>query len=168
MVANYLILLAVGMAVLLSAPLHAAWQGAAGGTMLGKRLPALPQLVAQPRAGVVLVDFWEPRGEHCQDNVAVLNRLQRDFHPHGLTIVGIARAPPAGVADRARCGARDYPLVTDPDGALFAQLGFGTMPSAVLVDRNGIVVWQGDPGSLSRATIEQTLAAPAVGALLRW
>lgn len=188
MVANYLILLAIGLALLLSAPLHPAWTGAVDGRMLGKRMPATPRLVqhasaaagigavagkvagagAEANAGVMLVDFWTPGCVPCRDNVARLNRLQRDYRAHGLIVVGMARAPPVQLVELARRESRDYPLSSDPDGVMFAQLGLDSLPSAVLVDRNGIVVWQGDPANLGRATIERTLAAPALGALLRY
>lgn len=173
MIANYLILLAIALVLLLSAPLHAAWTSAVDGRMLGKRMPASTQLVQQagstgPAAGVMLVEFWAPGCVPCRDNVAVLNRLQRDYRAHGLTVVGLARAPPVQVAAPARRELRDYPLGNDPDGVVFAQLGLDSLPSAVLVDRNGMVVWQGDPANLGRVTIERTLAAPALGELLRY
>lgn len=196
MVSNYLILMAIGLALLLSAPLHAAWTNAVDGRMLGKRMPASTRLVQQASAGagigavavpvangnahadpgsgagassgVVLLDFWAPGCVPCRDNVAQLNRLQRDYRAHGLTVVGMARAPPVQVAALAQRELRDYRLGNDPDGVMFAQLGLDSLPSAVLVDRNGIVVWQGDPANLGRATIERTLAAPALGELLRY
>ena len=44
MIAKLLCSLAIGLALLLSAPLHAAWQNVVNGKMLGKRMPPLPLL----------------------------------------------------------------------------------------------------------------------------
>ncbi len=164
--------LLIGLALLLAAPLHAAWQSAVNGPMLGKRMPPLA-LQADAGAvgatqGVMLVDFWAPWCVPCREGVPWLNRLQRDYGPRGLRVVGIAREPPAELAAFTRRVPLDYPVGCDPDGVLFARMGLRSLPYAVLVDRNGIVVWQGDPAGLGRDTIEATLAAPALGALMRF
>ncbi|MDQ2823002.1 MAG: TlpA family protein disulfide reductase [Pseudomonadota bacterium] len=122
---------------------------------------------AREGAGVMLVDFSAPQCVPCSRNVTLLNRLQRDYRARGLTVVGMARAPPLHTASVVWDSPRDYALGSDPDGALSAQLGTNSMRPAVLVDRNGIIVWQGDPANLGRATIERTLSAPALGELLR-
>jgi len=207
MISKLVCLLAIGLALLLSAPLHAAWQSAVNGRMLGKRMPPLyvnvnlkqgatgtglagtsatTAAAAAPAAasrasaaaataataaegsGVVLVDFWAPWCVPCRESVPLLNRLQRDYGPRGLSVVGIAREPPAELAEFARRVPLAYPVGCDPGGALFAKFGLRSLPYAVLVDRNGIIVWQGNPANLSRRTIETTLATPALGALLRF
>ena len=172
MITRLLCMLAIGLALLLSAPLHAAWQSAVNGRMLGKRMPPLaPALLAAPPGaghGVLLVDFWAPWCVPCRESVPVLNRLQHTYGARGLRVVGMAREPPAELAAFARLVPLDYPVGCDPGGTLFMALGVHSLPYAVLVDRNGIIVWQGNPSSLRAGTIETTLAAPAVGALVRF
>lgn len=178
--------LLIGLALLLSAPLHAAWQSVVNGNWLGKRMPplALETRAVQPRMlsgaadgpgvargvgnDVTLVYFWAPWSVSCNERIPLLNALQATYRPQGLTVFGMAREPPGEVAEFARRARLDYAVGSDSGGKLFAQLGVRSMPYAVLVDRNGIVVWQGDPSGLRRATIETTLRAPQLGALVRF
>lgn len=182
------VVLALFLATRLAAPLHAAWQSAVTGHMLGKRLPPLALTTAVPASprtgaaggagGVVLLDFWAPWCAPCQERVPLLNALQADYGTQGLTVIGLERASPLegeDVLERAAVGvdARQrvpfaYAVGLDPGGGLFARMGVRSLPYAVLVDRNGIVVWQGDPSRLSRATIEATLRAPRLGTLTRF
>jgi thiol-disulfide isomerase/thioredoxin len=181
------VVLALFLATRLAAPLHAAWQSAVTGHMLGKRMPPLALTTAVPASprtdaaaagGVVLLDFWAPWCAPCQERVPLLNALQADYRTQGLTVIGLERASPLegeDVLERAAVGvdARQrvpfaYAVGPDPGGGLFARMGVRSLPYAVLVDRNGIVVWQGDPSRLSRATIEATLRAPRVGTLARF
>lgn len=171
MIAKLLCSLVIGLAILLSAPLHAAWQSVVNGSMVGKRMPPLPpELDAGAGAGngVVLVYFWAPWCVSCHENVPQLGRLQRAYGAQGLRIVGMAREPPADVSAFKRRNPLAHPVGCDPGGALFATLGVRSLPYAVLVDRNGMIVWQGDPIGLDRRTIETTLAAPMLGALVRF
>jgi len=136
----------VALAVLLSAPLHTARQGAVNGTMLGKRM--LPSALGRSVSdGVLLVGFWAPGCIACQAQIQELNRLQAAYRARGLTVIGLARAPPRE-------------LTAQGDGR--------SVPYAVLVDRNGIVVWQGEPADLHSAIIETTLDAPRLGALAQF
>ncbi|HEX8476850.1 MAG TPA: TlpA disulfide reductase family protein [Telluria sp.] len=190
MIAKLLCSLVIGLALLLSAPLHAAWQRVVNGSMVGKRMPPLPAALdpaglsgsanvgagsgtgngARGAAsnGVVLVHFWAPWCVACHENVPELSRLQREYGAQGLRVVGLAREPPADVSAFARRNPLVFPVGSDAGGALFAGLGVHSLPYAVLVDRNGIIVWQGDPLALDRGTLEATLAAPALGALVRF
>lgn len=171
MMAKLFCLLAIGLALLLSTPLHAAWQNAVNGKMLGKRMPQLPvQVDAGGGVGrdVILVEFWAPWCVPCRERVPVLNRLQRDYGRQGLHVIGMAREPPRELAEFARRVPVEYPVGCDPGGTLFAQMGLRSLPYAVLVDRNGIIVWQGDPSDLNRETIETTLEASALGTLARF
>lgn len=189
MISTWFNVVAIGLALLLSASLHAAWHGGVNGNMLGKRMSSLvPYVAAAPAAsaaggaeavlpgqgaasvadstgdeGVVLVDFWAPWCAPCQQRVPLLNALQHDYKARGLTVVGLARAPPAQLAQWARRVPLAYAVRSDPHGVLFDRMGMRSLPYAVLVDRNGIIVWQGDLSSLSRKTIETTLAMPRLG-----
>jgi thiol-disulfide isomerase/thioredoxin len=168
MVTTWINLLIILMALLLSAPLHAAWQSVLSGEMLGKRLPPLALAGATGAVdGVVLIDFWAPGCVPCQARAPLLNALQSSYRTRGLTVIALAREPPAELARLVQRAPPGYALHTDRAG-LFDRLGVRSLPYAVLVDRNGIVAWRGDPARLSRGTIEATLAAPRLGELMQF
>jgi len=177
MISKLLCSLVIGLALLLSAPLHAAWQSVVNGNILGKRMPPLPAALNVTRGataststgnGVVLVYFWAPWCMACHENVPTLSRLQQTYGARGLRVVGMVREPPARLLEFTQRNKLAYPVASDPGGALFDSLGVRSLPYAVLVDRNGIIVWQGDPIGLDTRTVETTLAAPRLGALVRF
>lgn len=83
----------------------------------------------------------------------------------GLVVLGMTREDDKSIAEFVTRFPMQFHVGTDVDGAFFKRLAMRAMPYAVLTDRNGVVIWQGDPGQLNRARIEAALVAPGKNAL---
>ena len=124
------------------------------------------------RGEVVLINFWATWCGPCQVEMPHLERMYKDLHDQGFTVLSIS-------ADDARTASQvkplvkrngyTYPVLLDKETAVVSQYNPGkTLPYSVLVDRDGRVaqVHQGfSPGDevKMRSEIEALLGAPAAG-----
>lgn len=119
------------------------------GSLTGKPAPELsfPDLQGKQRAlsefkgKVVLVDFWATWCGPCRDEQPDLKRLHQSFHDKGLRIIGVSldSLSASAVADYAREKKIEYLILHAPGGAPDAWPVRG-LPSAWLIDKNGVVV----------------------------
>lgn len=145
---------------------HAAIQDFVNSKMVGKAVqPAKLAYYNAPPAAfdnkVVLIDFWAVWCEPCRHSVPALNRLHAEFADKGLLVLGMTRDSDTDIAEFVKRIPMHFPIATDVDGAYFKRMGVRAMPYAVLADRNGIIIWQGDPEELTQARVEAALAAPS-------
>ena len=113
---------------------------------------------------VVLVDFWGSWCVPCRHTMPELNRLHAELGPKGLAVVGVTRDSDKDITEFVARIPMDFYIGTDIDGAFFKRLSVRAMPYALLTDRNGKVIWQGDPAQLKRERIEAALAVAPAGA----
>jgi thiol-disulfide isomerase/thioredoxin len=144
---------------------QAALQDFINGRMVGKRVEPmqLKYYADRPESlenKVVLIDFWAVWCEPCRFSMPELNRLHAEFGKKGLAVVGVTRDDDKDIAEFVKRIPMDFYVGTDIDGAYFKRLSVRAMPYAVLADRNGNIIWQGDPSELKRERIEAALAAP--------
>ena len=123
------------------------------------------------RGHVVLVDFWATWCEPCVAELPALKALEARYRDRGLKLVGVSLDDDAErlarfLADRPL----PWPTICHPastrDGrhALSAKLGIDTVPTVVLVDKNGRVVRIGTNPAEFWQDIERLLGEPAVPA----
>jgi thiol-disulfide isomerase/thioredoxin len=143
----------------------------------GRRLPALnvgtliqgdPADVGTWGDGkVYVVDLWGTWCSPCIANIPTLTRLQATYKDRGLVVIGYSWEKPEilrpfvkKMGDRMR-----YAVVSDPEEITLQRLteleAVQSFPYAFLVDRQGIVVWEGHPedndlpGALARFFAER-------------
>ncbi len=121
-------------------------------------------------ADYVLLDFWGTWCGPCLDEIPHLIALQKKYGPRRLMVVGIAceEVPPeqrkAKVEEVSRKLGINYPiLLSSMDGKpcpVQQALQIHAMPTMILVDRRGQVVWR-NTGSTpaSRDRLDRVLAS---------
>lgn len=144
---------------------HGAIQDFVNGRMVGKTVEPmkLNYFASRPASldnKVVLIDFWAVWCEPCRHTIPELNKLHAELGDQGLVVLGMTRDDDKSIAEFVTRFPMQFHVGTDVDGAFFKRLAVRAMPYAVLTDRNGVIIWQGDPGQLNRARIEAALAAP--------
>lgn len=122
---------------------------AAGDPLIGGPVPSLAGAgpdgsaadLADLRGKVILVNAWASWCAPCREEMPLLLEAQRRWHGDGVRLFGLNSADSSRAAREflTEVGAHGMPTVFDPDGAIAAAWGIGTLPQTLLVDRDGIV-----------------------------
>lgn len=151
--------------------------GCATGGSAGRAAPerfdlALPDLSGKQvkltdfAGQVVLVDLWATWCKPCEASMPFYAELQRRLGPRGFKVLAVSVDEDDADVTRWVEG-RDLPftILRDPGGSVPAQLAIDTMPTAVIVGRDGKVVQvhggfvAGDEANLE-ARVSAALDAP--------
>lgn len=128
---------------------------------VGKKLPdftvnylgAKPDLAGKP----MLLEFWATWCPPCRKSIPHLNELWGKYKDRGLEIVGVTDEPAQKVRSFMRSMPMDYHVASDTTGRLGEKLGVTGIPHAFLVNKEGVIVWEGHPMSLTDAEVEKVL-----------
>jgi len=137
---------------LLSLSLVLAWQPAFADTVLD--LGAL-------HGKVVYVDFWASWCAPCLESFPWMNRIQEDFGPDGLVVIGVNVDHEHADAERfLKQHAAHFHVIFDPQGLAPEKFGVQRMPTSLLVDRHGEVRLRHEGFRLvDRESLEQQIRA---------
>jgi peroxiredoxin len=91
------------------------------------------------RGQVVLLDFFATWCGPCLEAMPEVERLHEQLGPRGLRVVGISPEDAPTVAAAARSHGLRYTLVSDPGEAIAARYHVYALPTAVVIDRKGVV-----------------------------
>jgi peroxiredoxin len=96
--------------------------------------------LAEQRGRVVMVNFWATWCGPCKQEMPQLNRLYDKYRDAGFLLLGvnIDEDPARAAAVAARLDLR-FPVLLDADKSVSRAYDLGTMPSTVLIDRDGRV-----------------------------
>lgn len=101
--------------------------------------------ISDHKGKVVLVNAWATWCGPCRYEIPELKRLHQEYADDGLVIVGVSvdmgGAEPA-VRQFVKVNAIGYPIVLDPQSRVTAMLRTTSIPTSVMIDRNGNVVWR--------------------------
>lgn len=105
------------------------------------RSAAGPNLRLQEQRGrVVMVNFWATWCGPCRQEMPHLNRLYGKYRDAGFTLLGVNidedQGKAIGLAARLGLG---FPVLLDTDKRVSRLYDLSTMPSTVLIDRDGRV-----------------------------
>jgi thiol-disulfide isomerase/thioredoxin len=139
---SFLLRAAAGLALAAAATLAAA---VPSGNAPDFTLHALsgPNLRLQEQRGhVVMVNFWATWCGPCRQEMPQLDKLYQKYRSAGFVLLGVnvdddARNA-AGVASKLGLS---FPVLLDTDKQVSKLYDLSTMPSTVLIDRDGKVRW---------------------------
>jgi cytochrome c biogenesis protein CcmG, thiol:disulfide interchange protein DsbE len=112
---------------------------------------------------VVLVYFWASWCPNCKKEVAFVNDLQARFGGRGLHLVGVTNHS-RGQTDEVvesyiSSNGFTFPVAVDRQGETSRTMRGGSVPAAVLIDRNGRIRWHDHPAALSDDVLERLLSS---------
>jgi len=94
----------------------------------------------EQRGQVVMLNFWATWCAPCRQEMPQLNRLYEKFHASGFMLFGVNvdddTRNAAGVSSRLGL---QFPVLLDTDKKVSRLYDLNTMPSTVLIDRDGRV-----------------------------
>lgn len=100
-----------------------------------------PNLRLQEQRGqVVLINFWATWCGPCRQEMPQLNKLYDKYRSAGFVLLGInIDDDPRHATDVAAKLGLKFPVLLDTDKAVSRLYDLGTMPTTVLIDRDGRV-----------------------------
>ncbi|MGH8257200.1 MAG: peroxiredoxin family protein [Steroidobacteraceae bacterium] len=128
----------LGIAAAAAAPLN----------MIGRPAPdfALPAVdgdnvrLSEDLGQPVIVFFWSSRCAVCAAQLAQLNRLYDTYSSSGLVVLAVSVDSDLPRAQRyARAHAVHFPLLLDATEAVGRDYAIARLPTAVLIDRSGVI-----------------------------
>lgn len=94
--------------------------------------------LSQYRGKVVYVDFWASWCAPCRLSFAYLNQLRQSYSNRDLVIITVnVDRDKAAAGNFLRAVGGQLPVVYDPKGAIATHFGVATMPTSVLIGRDG-------------------------------
>ena len=116
---------------------------------------------------LVLVEFWSTTCVPCQRAVPAMKRLQADYGASGLEIVAIACEADApfhvrarDIDEVARRKELNYRVYLERDGRVGEvqrQFNVQWVPTLVLLDRQGTVLWRGGATDTDMARVDEVI-----------
>lgn len=92
---------------------------------------------------VLLVNLWATWCGPCRHEIPELEKIHAKYASQGFAVVGISVDDPAeAVHEFLKETPIHYPIVLDPQGRMAGILDVSVLPTSVIVDRAGRMVWR--------------------------
>lgn len=116
------------------------------------------------RGNRVLINFWATWCVPCLEEMSVLRQVHEQWREKGLVVLSINMGESASrVRGYVRRYALSFPVLLDPNTKLFVKLGVRTLPTSLLVDRDGTIVARKVGAFLSTENLEKEFVIPVFG-----
>lgn len=112
-----------------------------------------PVLTGKP----LIVEFWATWCPPCRTSIPHLNELYKKHREKGLEIIGVTKEDEATVSSFVKNIPIDYHVAFDSGGKFGKPFGIKGIPHAMILDKEGKVVWEGHPMSLPESQLEAVL-----------
>ena len=134
------VLLCAGLAFIASASVEAIAPTAAAPDFTLRTMNGPNLRLAEQRGRVVMVNFWATWCGPCRQEMPHLNRLYDKYRSSGFVMLGVNIDDDAnnaiGVAGKL---GMKFPVLFDTDKKVSRMYDLSTMPSTVIIDRDGKV-----------------------------
>ena len=123
-----------------------------------------PTSLEQLRGKVVLIWFFATWCPHCKATMPEMADLQARMAGKPFRIIGITRNDQGQTTESAKTFVLDpkwkitYPVGVDKDAKTSTDFHGMAVPSAILIDKKGVVRWSQHPGYLSDALIDKLVS----------
>ena len=97
------------------------------------------------KKGPVLINFWATWCSPCKKEMVYLDKFERKYKDEGLSILSISVDSQKSLSHvRSYIRANDYiyDIFLDPNRQVFKKLNGNLMPTNVLIDTEGKVLWR--------------------------
>ena len=109
-----------------------------------KTLDGAPYDLASEKGNVVLLNVWATWCGPCRFEIPELQKMHDELSARGFKVVGVSvdEGDAKEVKDFIANQKMTYPVVHDPDGRIANLLATTVLPTSVLIDRHGKIVWR--------------------------
>lgn len=106
----------------------------------------------------LLLEFWATWCPPCRESVPQLNAIFAQYQSKGLNVVGISTESALTVESFMKQVPMHYTVALDADKRYAQALNVDLIPHAFLINRQGKIVWDGNPMELAEGDINKLLA----------
>jgi peroxiredoxin len=122
--------------------------------------------IASEKGNVVLLNLWATWCAPCRAEIPELQRMYNENSARGFKAIGVSLDDTgvASVKEFVAAQKMTYPIVIDPEGKLANIFQTSIIPTTVLIDREGKIVWK-QYGAISAndATLKKAIDAAIAG-----
>jgi len=99
---------------------------------------------AAEHGNVVFLNLWATWCGPCRFEIPELQSMHNKYASRGFKVVGVSLDDTGveGVKEFVTKNSMTYPIAYDPDGKIAAILQSSVLPTSVIVDRSGHIVWK--------------------------
>ena len=100
--------------------------------------------IVAERGNVVFINLWATWCGPCRYEIPELQSLHQKYAPRGFKVVGISLDDTGvgGVKQFVSQHSMTYPIAYDPEGKIATIFQSSVLPTSVIVDRSGQIVWK--------------------------
>jgi cytochrome c biogenesis protein CcmG/thiol:disulfide interchange protein DsbE len=109
-----------------------------------KYLDGKPLNLASEKGNVIFLNVWATWCGPCRFETPELQALQNQYAAKGLKVIGVSvdEGETAAVKTFVTEQKITYPIAVDPEGRIANLLQTTVLPTSLLLDRNGKIVWR--------------------------
>jgi peroxiredoxin len=100
--------------------------------------------IAAERGNVVFLNLWATWCGPCRYEIPELQSMHQKYASRGFKVVGVSLDDTGsdGVKQFVSQHSMTYPIAYDPDGKIATIFQSSVLPTSVIVDRSGQIVWK--------------------------